>query len=461
MHRISNAILMLVTSLSLSSTTQAAEMPDKRTALIIGNARYEATAGPLRNTVNDARAMAKTLKNLGFSIHLHENVTRDQLLKALMDFRSSLADKEVALFYFAGHGISIAGANYLLPIKSGYEPEGPDDITLRLLAETKLFNVEQAVADLKSGGAHCNLIILDACRTTAMARTGRTRDAAGTPGGLAEMKPPAGSLIAFATDAGQTALDGDGTNGLYTEELLRHLNTQGLTIEQVFKRTRAAVLERSKGEQIPSEYSRLIGDDIYLAGLETKVTTPSEPMPTIVKAEPLKTPSWPEIKKLTKSSPLPQIIEAIHSRAESEGPENEAAEVLTLLLDQVKEILKKNDLTDAQTRSCLQSCDLLIKTIPQCLPRPHSSYDDLLAKAHNRRGDSLLLIGQADEALEAFHLAHTLAPDDAYILYNRARAHLALGDKDSARVDFTSAADPKFNQPKARELAQKGLAELK
>lgn len=460
MHRFSNAIILLFLSFNLCLSTSGAETPARRTALIIGNARYEASAGPLRNTVNDARAMAKTLKALGFSVHLHENVTRDQLLKALLDFRGTLSGKEVALFYFAGHGISISGANYLLPIKSGYEPEGADDITLRLLAETKLFNVEQAVADLKSGGAHCNLIILDACRTTALARTGRTRDAAGTPGGLAEMKPPAGSLIAFATDAGQTALDGDGTNGLYTEELLRHLNTQGLTIEQVFKRTRAAVLERSKGEQIPSEYSRLIGEDIYLAGAETPAPAPSEMKPSIVKAEPLEVPTWAEIKKLTKSGPITKALAALQARAEAHGPEDDAAAVITVLLEQVKDTLKNTNLSDTEAKSTLQSCDLLIQTIPQSLPKQHSSHDELLSKAHNRRGDSLLLIGQADEALEAFNAAQPLAPDDAYILYNRARAHLALGDKPNARADLQAASNPKFNQPKARELAQKLLDEM-
>lgn len=462
MHRFFSLFVLVFTCLMSGLTAREMEAPAKRTALIIGNARYEAAAGPLRNTVNDARAMARTLKSLGFTVHLHENVTRDQLLKALLDFRGTLAGKEVALFYFAGHGISISGANYLLPIKSGYEPEGADDITLRLLAETKLFNVEQAVADLKSGGAHCNLIILDACRTTAMARTGRTRDAAGTPGGLAEMKPPAGSLIAFATDAGQTALDGEGENGLYTEELLRHLNTQGLTIEQVFKRTRAAVLERSQGQQIPSEYSRLIGDDIFLAGSAVEPEAmPAAPAATVVKALPLEVSSWAQIRKLSQNTASGPVIQALMSRAEAEGAENEAADVLTTLLDQAKEALKKTPLKDAEAKETLSLCEKLILAIPVCLPKTNARYDELLSKAHNRRGDSLLLIGQADEALEAFNAAQVLAPDDAYILYNRARAHQALGDKDNARADFTSAADPKFNQPKARELALKALAELK
>lgn len=449
-------LLLLIASPGLPDET-------KRTALVIGNAKYEPAAGPLRNTVNDARAVAAALKGLGFTVELKENVTRDQLLKALLAFRAMLTGKEVALFYFAGHGISVAGSNYLLPIKSGYQPDGADDVTLRLMAETRLFNIEQAVADLKSGGAQCNLIILDACRTTALARTGRTRDAAGTPGGLAEMKPPAGSLIAFATDAGQTALDGDGTNGLYTEELLRHLRTPGLTIEQVFKRTRAAVLDRSSGQQIPAEYSRLVGDDIYLAGTDSPPPA-TVPMTTPVKAEPVPAPTLgKEALKLAKQGRDLECIDTLKLLAEAKGMgvHDQIVEGFQILLDQVKEALKKPDLSDSEAKATLQTCDLVIAALPECLPPTHPLHDELLSKANNRRGDSLLQLGRADDALEAFNAALPLAPDDAYILYNRARAHLALGDTDNARTDLVAASDPKFNQPLARELSQKLLKEIK
>jgi uncharacterized caspase-like protein len=158
------------------------------------------------------------------------DVTRDQLIRAVAEFRKTLPGSEVAILYYAGHGISVAGSNYLIPLKSGFDPEGADEVTLRMLAETRLFNAEQAVADMSAAGARCNLVILDACRNTPLARTARTRSAAGKAG-LTEMTPPAGSLIAFATDAGRTAYDGDGTNGLYTEELLKNMRTPGLTID--------------------------------------------------------------------------------------------------------------------------------------------------------------------------------------------------------------------------------------
>lgn len=453
-------------------THAAPAKPFARTALVIGNAKYEAAVGPLRNTGNDAKAVAKTLRDLGFAVIEKHDVTRDQLLRAVVEFRATLTGAEVGLFYYAGHGISVAGSNYLLPIKSGYSSEGADDVTLRLLAETKLFNVEQAVADMKSAGALCNLVILDACRTTAVARTGRTRDAT-NPGGLSEMKPPAGSLIAFATDAGQTALDGDGTNGLYTEELLKNLRTPGLTVEQVFKRTRAGVLERSNGGQIPAEYSRLVGDDIFLAG---QAPSPPPPMAAVavVKSPPAPAsprapdsppapplPTLKEISKLASSGKATECVEALQQYAKTKGPGDYASQPIEALLDHVKEDLKDATTTSPTVETAAITCELILQALRDCLPPDHEKKIPFTAKALNRRGDTLLLLGRADEALEAYNAALPLTPDDSYILYNRGRAHLALGSTDAAKSDFTEAASTKYHQLKARKLAEEALAKLK
>ncbi|MCX6853481.1 MAG: caspase family protein [Verrucomicrobia bacterium] len=443
----------------VGGSLQARETAAARTALVIGNSRYEAEAGPLKNTVNDAKAVAATLRALGFQVIERQNVTRDQLIKAVIEFRATLAGKEVGLFYYAGHGLSIGGSNYLLPIKSGYSSQGADDVTLRMLAETRLFNVEQAVADMKAAGAGCNLVILDACRTTALANAGRTRDVS-VSGGLAEMKPPAGSLIAFATDAGQTALDGEATNGLYTGELLKHLKTPGLTIEQVFKRTRAGVLEASDGKQIPAEYSRLVGDDIFLAGPASASEPAPAPAPVMVKAEPVIGPTFAEIKRLVSSNKAGEAIAAMKAKAEQDGASDAMAELFMELLDQVKDVLKKTDISPEQATSCLQTCDGVIQALPDCLSRTHSQFNELLAKAYNRQGDSLLGLARADEALVAFNKAIPLAPEDAYILYNRGRTHLILGDTESAEADFKAVSGPKFNQPKARQLAQEALEKI-
>jgi tetratricopeptide (TPR) repeat protein len=108
----------------------------------------------------------------------------------------------------------------------------------------------------------------------------------------------------------------------------------------------------------------------------------------------------------------------------------------------------------------MQTCELVLEALGDCLPPDHSRKDVLAAKAQNRRGDCLLLLGRAEEAITAYDMAIKLAPDDAYPVFNRGRARLALGRKDEAKADFTVASNARFNQPKARKLALGALADL-
>lgn len=419
-----------------------------RVALVVGNAKYETAVGSLRNAVNDAKSVAKTLRGLGFVVIEEHNVTRNELIDSVARFRPKLRGAEVALFYYAGHGIAVGGSNYLIPVKSGYNPDGADETALKMLAETKLFNAEQVVAEMSAAGGRCNLVILDACRTTPVARDLRNRGIT-TAGGLAEMKPPAGSLIAFATDAGRTARDGDGSNGLYTEALLRHLRTPGLTIEQVFKRTRAEVMQRSEGTQIPAEYSRLVGDDIYLAGSA----------PQVSKAERVELPTTASIRKLAAAGHAVQCLESIELAMAGHG-EGDYAVALSDLLDRVKEDLKRDDTTVAQVEEAKKTCDGVLRVVTAGGVSEPERKSPLLAKAHNRRGDCLFRLGRAEEALVAYHAAMELEPNDAYPLYNRGRVHLALGRKEEARADFMAVMSEKFHQPSARKLAEAELKKL-
>jgi len=468
--------LALVWSLRIAAAPATAADAAKggRVALVIGNSRYETAVGPLRNTVNDAKAMAKTLRALGFTVIEKHDVKREELLAALLQFRSKLHGAEVGLFYFAGHGISVAGANYLLPIKSGYAPEGASETDLRLLAETKLFNAEEAVADMSDAGAGCNLVILDACRSTPVARNSRTRNPS-PAGGLVEMNPPAGSLIAFATDAGRAANDGDGANGLYTEELMKHLLMPGLTIEQVFKRTRAGVMERSGGKQMPAEYSRLVGDDIFLAGQAAAKPVEVAKLPESAKpAEPVKiaeepapkaqavpVPTLAEINKLASAGDAAACIEALRASARSRGPGDHNTVPLTTLLERVKESLRDPKTAVRNAPRALQDCDLILSALTDCLPADNPQRATLSAKAYNRQGDALLLLGHAPEALASYNSATSLDPDDGYVLYNRGRALLAMDRKDEAKADFTAAAGARFKHSGVHRLAQEALAAMK
>lgn len=426
----------------------------ERVALVVGNARYETAVGPLRNSQNDAKAMAQLLKTLGFQVIERHNVTRDDLIKAMISFRTALATADIGLFYYAGHGLAVAGSNYLVPLKSGYQPEGLDPTTQRLLAETHLFNVEQAVADMKSAGGHCHLVILDACRSTPLNPAGRTRDVVAR-GGLAEMAPPAGSLVAFATDSGHTAYDGDAKHGLYTEELMRHLQTPGLTIEQVFKRTRASVLERSAGGQMPAEYSRLVGEDIYLAG-----KAPLQPSPIVV---PTSTPTGTnplDILRLAKAGLAVACGEQLRAQAERNGPFSDAVEPLSILLEGVKEDLKSAEAPSPKVIASAETCTLILDLLQTVVPPGHERLGELTAKALNRRGDALLLLAQPEAALKDFEAALSLTDEDAYIFYNRGCALLALGREQGALLDFQRAANPTHPQPGAKRLAEQALKRL-
>jgi hypothetical protein len=446
-------ISVVICALFSTATPLRAVEPAKsgRVALVIGNSRYEAAVGPLRNTVNDAKAMARTLRALGFTVIEEHNVTRDALIAALLRFRGKLPGAEVALFYFSGHGISVAGANYLVPVKSGYRPEAGDGSARRLLAETKLFNAEQAVAEMANASDGCNLVILDACRVTPVALNPANRDAANR-GGLVEMNPPAGSLIAFATDAGRSASDGEGTNGLYTAELIRHLRTPGLTIEQVFKRTRAGVIARSGGAQIPAEYSRLVGEDIFLAG----PIAPKDPEEEIPKGRPVFLPTFAEINQLAAKGDAELCIQALRQHARA-GRSLNAARPLATMLEQVKETLRETSVTPSRAKTCLETCDLVLAAVNDCLAADHPQRAELTAKAHNRRGDALLQLGEPAQALEAFNAALALTPDDAYILFNRGVALARLARKDEARAEFTKVLRGNTKQPGARKLATQAL----
>ena len=434
----------------------AAPSSKKRTALVVGNSHYEATIGPLRNPIHDAKAMAKTLKSLGFEVLERHDLNRDQLLKAVDLFRKTLPGAEVGLFYYAGHGISIQGSNYLIPLKSGFTTEGADAQTLRMQAETRLFNAEQAVADMSASGATCNLIILDACRTNALAQIVRTRSLT-SRGGLSEMTPPAGSLIAFSTDAGQTALDGTGVNGLYTGELIQRIQTPGLTVEQVFKRTRASVMALSEGKQLPAEYSRLVGDDIYLAG---KV----EPSDQLIRSELCKAlpvgspvPTASELQVQATNADPELCLKTLQSLAQNQGQGEYAIVPISTLLVRVKNQLAKASPGSKEATTVESICTKILEIIPMCLPPGKPETVQLTAKAFNRRGDALLLLGRSEEALSAFNEALRLTPEDPYIVYNRGVAYEKMGNPAAAKADFIQATAPRFRKSEAYKLAQKAL----
>ena len=224
---------------------------EKRYALVIGNSDYKFVS-PLRNAENDANDMAEELKKSNFEVIKVINGDYNQMRDAFRKFHDKLAtgpkDQTVGLFYYAGHGIQNQGENYLVPVEANVQYE--DDIPRTCMPVQRII-----MANMERSNSRINIMILDACRNNPFPSGYRSAES-----GLAEIRRAKGSFIAYATAPGSVASDGNGRNGLYTQELLNAMRKPGLTIEQVFKEVRKNVLQLSGDRQYTWDSSNIIGD---------------------------------------------------------------------------------------------------------------------------------------------------------------------------------------------------------
>lgn len=219
---------------------------EKRVALIFGNSNYSGAAHLGTNPVNDAKDIALTMKSLGFEVVIKTDANLTTMNNAIREFGRQNRDADVALFYFAGHGMQVEQTNYLLPV--GVNIRDKNDVNFECIS----VNTVQKIMET-SNADRLNLIVLDACRNNPFRSWQRGGDS-----GLADMTPPSGTLIAFATSPGSTASNGSGRNGLYTGELIKQLK-KPQRIEDVFINTRVEVEKQSGGQQSPWELARLRG----------------------------------------------------------------------------------------------------------------------------------------------------------------------------------------------------------
>ena len=244
------SVLIVAQILSAGSALAQGAGQERRTALIIGNSAYRQS--PLVNPVNDAQAMAATLGSLGFAVTKLENASKSQMSDALRKFGDAIQNGGIGLFYFAGHGMQVSGQNFLIPVDANIARE--DEVP----AEGVEMNL--VLRKMDSAKNRLNIVILDACRNNPFARSFRS-----STRGLAAMDAPVSTLLAFSTAPGSVAADGSGQHGVYTEYLLRNLTEPGLKIEEVFKRTRFAVRQETRGQQIPWENTSLVEDFFFIA----------------------------------------------------------------------------------------------------------------------------------------------------------------------------------------------------
>lgn len=229
-------------------------LKEKRIALVIGNASYQNNV-TLKNPINDANLMEGTLKSLDFKVIKGLNLGYNQMLDSLREFSRNLSLYNVALFYYAGHGIQVDGINYLIPVDAKLNDK--NDCSWEALAMNKITD------ELNKHSTNTNIIILDACRNNPYRSWAR-----GEVNGFKALGPVNGTIISFATSEGSTAADGNGLNGTFTETLVKQM-IEPQQIENVFKNTRKIVKERTKDQQIPMEWNYLT-EDFYFVKPDTK-----------------------------------------------------------------------------------------------------------------------------------------------------------------------------------------------
>src|SRR5215213_3849544 len=254
-----SVILSLVCMVFAAHSAKA----ERRVAFVVGNGAYK-NVQPLPNPSIDAKSMAGVLRNVGFEVLEATNLTRDKMTERQLEFGKKAQDADVAVFFYAGHGISIGGVNYLLPIDADIKSE----MDVKLGAA---INIDLTL-DQTMGDAKVKLVFLDACRDNPFAAKIKSNSATRSVNvqtGLAEMKSGEGTLIAFATGPGQTALDGEaGANSPFTRALLANVTQPGVEIQQAMTKVRAQVNEETQKGQLPWGHTNLTGT-VYLNGTPT------------------------------------------------------------------------------------------------------------------------------------------------------------------------------------------------
>jgi hypothetical protein len=262
-------IIILVAA--LLALAPAGAQAEKRVALVIGNSAYRNTP-PLPNPRNDAVAIADALSTLGFAVQSGFDLDRAATEQALRAFGGALGDADVALFYYAGHGLQVDTRNFLVPIDARLASE--NDLPFEAVDLT-------LVLSLMERRPRINLVFLDACRDNPLAQNlarsmGASRSTA-VSRGLAIAESGIGTLLVYATQPGNIALDGDGAHSPFTQGLLDYIATPEIEVRQMLSRVRSAVLQATGGKQVPWDHSSLTGDFFFVPRGLAVAPTPEAP----------------------------------------------------------------------------------------------------------------------------------------------------------------------------------------
>jgi hypothetical protein len=292
----------LLLALAVCGFAFSAPAQARRIALVIGNDSYR-NVDPLQNARSDARAIAATLKDLGFNVALKLDVTQSDMKAALRDLKSRTGAGDDVVFYFSGHGVQFDGTNYLVPIDIA-----PTDA---MQVADDSVPLQRVLDDLSDQKASFSLAIVDACRDNPFKGTGRSFGSRG----LAPVMAANGQMVLYSAGAGQQALDRLGpddhdANGVFTRVLLKEIRKQGVSADRILKNVQTQVVELAKRaghEQVPALYDQSIGDFYFLPALTPSSTAAVLPVPTEVSATavPQSAPALPTASQGRQRGPFP------------------------------------------------------------------------------------------------------------------------------------------------------------
>ena len=258
---------LLAAAVMFASAASATTGAQRRVALVIGNSAYQ-FAPHLPNPTNDAEAMAASLQKLGFEVTKGIDLDRTETELIIREFSKSLPGADVALLFYAGHGIQYEGNNYLIPVDAQLNDE--TDLNFE---GTQL----KLIIGMMEREPRVNLVFLDACRDNPFAQQlarsmGSTRSTS-VGRGLAVIEAPAGSLVVYATDPDQVALDGDGSHSPFTAALLAHIDTPGQSVSDMMIEVRNDVLSATQNKQRPHEDNTLTSKFYFAPTVEVADAT--------------------------------------------------------------------------------------------------------------------------------------------------------------------------------------------
>jgi hypothetical protein len=242
---------------------------EKRVALVVGNATYQSVSR-LANPKNDAELVADTLRKLGFSLiggGAQVDLDKAKFDSAIQNFGNQLIGADVALFYYAGHGLQVRGTNYLVPVTAN--PTRETDVDFQMV------DVAIVLRQMEGAGTKLNLVLLDACRNNPFGGRGlRSSD-----GGLAQMRAPEGTLLSYATQPGNVALDGNDGHSPYTRALVETMQKPGLDVLQAFNQVGLIVKRSTGSSQQPWVSTSPIDGSFYFSGSgNSQVATAGPPI---------------------------------------------------------------------------------------------------------------------------------------------------------------------------------------